>query len=398
MFGGSAMAIEAIDVKGYRSIRDVHLQLGRINVLVGPNACGKSNLYNSMYLLHAAANGQFARAIASEGGMGSALWAGGDEEAMISYRTKSPVRMNLGVTVDSTCYNLSCGLPVEGEAFNPFDIDPRVLALRGVHKYDPFILDPRIKEETVYFLSGKKRSQLLDRNKSSVWLRDLNGDKSSFTHVLSPSESVISQLREPHRFPQLSMLREHFLSWRFYHQFRTDVSSPIREPRAGTLTPVISHDGNDLAAALLTVQCMGDWEALNRSIDRGLAGAYLEIVDNVRGYFELMLRTPGVYRPLSGRELSDGTLRYLCLLSALLSPHPPKLLALNEPETSLHPDLLEPLADLIVHASYKSQMWITTHSTALAGFIEEHSGVPPINLKKVDGATKIVGDMFRDVD
>ena len=72
------MAIEAIDVKGYRSIRDLYLQLGRINVLVGPNACGKSNLYNAMYLLHAAAGGQFAQAIATEGGMASALWAGGD--------------------------------------------------------------------------------------------------------------------------------------------------------------------------------------------------------------------------------------------------------------------------------------------------------------------------------
>jgi len=385
------MAIEAIDVKGYRSIRDLYLQLGRINVLVGPNACGKSNLYNAMYLLHAAAGGQFAQAIATEGGMASALWAGGDHEQMISYRSKGPVRMHLGVTVDNTAYHLSCGLPIKGESFNPFTVDP----LKG-EDYDPFILDPRIKEETVHFINGKKRTQLLDRNRSSVWLRDSNGDKTSFSQALSPMESVISQLREPHRFPQLSMLREHFLTWRFYHQFRTDSASAIREPRAGTLTPVISHDGHDLAAALITIQCMGDWKNLNRSIDQGLGGANLEIADD-RGYFELMLRTPGVYRPLTGRELSDGTLRYLCLLAALLSPHPPKLLALNEPETSLHPDLLEPLAELIVKASIKSQIWITTHSSALAGYIEKHSGIPAIRLEKVDGATTIVGDMFRDV-
>ena len=373
------MTIEAIDVKGYRSIRDLYLQLGRINVLVGPNACGKSNLYNAMYLLHAAAGGQFARAIASEGGMGSALWAGGDHIQKISYRSEGPVRMNLGVTIDSAAYQLSCGLAVKGEAYEPW-----------------FILDPRIKEETVHYLNGKTRSQLLDRNRSSVWLRDSKGDKASYSQTLSPMESVLSQLREPHRFPQLSMLRENFLSWRFYHQFRTDAGSAIREPRAGTLTPVISHDGHDLAAALVTIQCMDETGTLQRFIAQGLAGASLEIGGD-QGYFELMLRTPGVYRPLTGRELSDGTLRYLCLLAALLSPQPPQLLALNEPETSLHPDLLEPLAELIVKASAKSQIWITTHSTALAGSIEKHSGVPSISLEKVDGATEIVGDMFRDV-
>jgi predicted ATPase len=373
------MAIEAIDVKGYRSIRDLYLQLGRINVLVGPNACGKSNLYNAMYLLHAAANGQFAQAIALEGGMSSALWAGGDYDQKISYRSKGPVRMQLGLTVNSVTYNLSCGLAIKGEAFRPF------------------ILDPRIKEETVYYVNGKTRSQLLDRSPTSLWLRDSSGDKASYTWTLSPMESVLSQLQDPHKFPQLSALKEHFQSWRFYHHFRSDAASPIREPRSGILTPVISHDGRDLAAALVTIQEMGDSGSLAHSVSRGLGGAALEIADDERGNFELMLRTPGVYRPLTGRELSDGTLRYLCLLAALLSPRPPRLLALNEPETSLHPDLLEPLAELIVKASNQSQIWITTHSTALAGFIEKHSGMPSIRLQKVDGATEIVGDMFRDV-
>jgi predicted ATPase len=109
------------------------------------------------------------------------------------------------------------------------------------------------------------------------------------------------------------------------------------------------------------------------------------------------LITPGLQRPLYAKELSDGSLRYLCLLAALLSVHPPSLLAFNEPETSLHPDLLDPLAELIVKASRKSQIWITTHSTALAGYIEKHSGVPPVRLEKVEGATKLVGEMFGDL-
>src|SRR5207237_211901 len=74
------MAITDLTVNGYRSIRDLHLNLRPVNVLVGPNGCGKSNLYRSMYLLHAAASGELARAIAEEGGMPSVIWAGHPEE------------------------------------------------------------------------------------------------------------------------------------------------------------------------------------------------------------------------------------------------------------------------------------------------------------------------------
>lgn len=95
-------------------------------------------------------------------------------------------------------------------------------------------------------------------------------------------------------------------------------------------------------------------------------------------------------RPLSARELSDGTLRYLCLLAALMSPRPPAFLALNEPETSLHPDLLEPLAALIVNASRDSQVWVTTHAEPLARALARRARVEPLRLTKEAGATRVV--------
>ena len=101
------------------------------------------------------------------------------------------------------------------------------------------------------------------------------------------------------------------------------------------------------------------------------------------------LRTEGCLRPLVARELSDGTLKYLCLVAALLTPRPPALIALNEPEASLHPDLLAPLAELIVDASRYSQVWVTTHSPSLAEAIEARSGVAPIRLRLVEGETVI---------
>lgn len=90
------------------------------------------------------------------------------------------------------------------------------------------------------------------------------------------------------------------------------------------------------------------------------------------------------------RELSDGTLKYLCLVAALMSPRPPALIALNEPESSLHPDLIQPLAELIVNASKASQVWVTTHAQSLAQAIKRIAAAGVTELRLSDGETIIV--------
>jgi predicted ATPase len=215
--------------------------------------------------------------------------------------------------------------------------------------------------------------------------------------ALSDSESVLSGLREPHRFPQISALRQEILGWRFYHSFRTDIDSPLRQPQTGVRTPVLNHDGSDLAPALQTIIEIGDGPALAEGIDRAFPGSSLAIRTG-ETRFSLFLQMPGFHRSFSALELSDGTLRYLCLLAALLSPRPPAVLALNEPETSLHPDLMEPLARLILRASRDTQLWITTHSEHLAALIGEQTGAEPVRLEKVDGETRIVGRGLLDPD
>jgi predicted ATPase len=362
------MPISRLTVEGYRSILKISLKLKPINVLVGPNGCGKTNLYRGIYLLAAAANGQFARALAEEGGMPSVLWAGP--------RGKGPVRMTLGVEVVPLTYTLGCGLP------------QREMATGS--ELSKFILDPQIKEETITFSEGRHRATLLERKKGNVWARDAQGTRVSYPLTMSDTESALAQLREPHRFPQVSALRQETLNWRFYHQFRTDADSPIRQPQVGVRTPVLSSDGRDLAAALQTIHEIGDGPSLQAGLEHAFPGARLQI-EAPDARFRLALKMPGFNRPFEAQELSDGTLRYLCLLAALLSPRPPSLLALNEPETSIHPDLIEPMAALIVAASRRSQLWVTTHSQALADHIERASGVAPIQLQKIGGITTIVG-------
>jgi predicted ATPase len=211
------------------------------------------------------------------------------------------------------------------------------------------------------------------------------------------SESLLAQLRDPNSYPEMFAVREEARSWRFYHHFRTDQNSPLRRPQPGVLTPVLSHDGSDLAAALQTIIEIGLADDLQESIAFAFKGAQLEVRVETTG-FRILLHMPGLLRPLEGPELSDGTLRYLCLVAALLSPRPASLLAFNEPETSLHPTLLEPLAKLIARAAQTSQLWITTHSLELANHIEQFSGQPPVRLQLEDGETRVVPGKVAEKD
>jgi predicted ATPase len=103
------------------------------------------------------------------------------------------------------------------------------------------------------------------------------------------------------------------------------------------------------------------------------------------------MRQHGLLRPLKTSELSDGTLRYLLLIAALLTPRPPPLMILNEPETSLHPDLLPPLGRLIAVASDRWQIIVVTHAASLVATLH-NAGARQIVLTKELGETLVSDD------
>lgn len=360
------MNIQEIEISGYRSIDDLKLELSNVTVLVGPNGCGKSNIYQSINLIAAAATGQFARRIAEEGGMQSILWAGGRS------KNEKP-RTRLCVNFDQLSYSIEFGvIPVSDRISVPF-----------------FKLDPDIKEESVEIKSGSRKVNLLKRKRLIITAKDIDGEELAFSDTVTESESVLSELREPQRFPELVNLRSQFLRWRFYHDFRTDLQSPIRDPQVATLTPILSHDGRDLAATLATIRSIGNVEKLRYSVQKAFPGSSI-VIEEEEGALHLSMSFPGISRNLEARELSDGILQYLCLLAALLTPRPAPFMVLNEPETSIHYDLLKPMADLIVAASENSQILLTTHSKELARSLRL-KGATVYELEKIDGATTLKG-------
>jgi predicted ATPase len=382
--------IHTLAISGYRSLRDLVLPLDRLTLVTGANGTGKSSLYRALCLLADAALNSVVASLAREGGLPSTLWAGpeiigravkrGDYPVEPTAK-KKPASLKLGFAADPYSYSIDLGYPPPPP--------PATL----------FNLDPEIKRECIWHGDVYRRATaLVDRRHNLV---TLPGDPARnqpqddqfvvLTKGLSPADSMLATIADPERAPEMIQLREFIRGWRFYDGFRTDLASPVRIPQIGTRTPVLNNDGTDLPAAIETILEIGDAEALARTIDDAFPTSRLSIEIHA-GRFELKLQQHGLLRPLSSAELSDGTLRYLLWTAALLTPRPPGLMVLNEPETSLHPDLLPPLARLIAQASEHTQIIVVSHATPLIDTLQGVSGCSRLRLKKSFGETVLAQD------
>jgi len=371
--------ITRLAVSGYRSLRDVRLPLERLNVVTGANGSGKSSLYRALRLLADVAQGRVVQSLAGEGGLPSTLWAGpemvsramkrGEYPIEGTGRRHKPVALKLGFGGDEYGYAIDLGLPPPPEA-------PTL-----------FALDPEIKAEAVWVGERLARSNVLAlRNGPSVRIRDGDGVWGQAFTQLAAFDSMMTHCADPRDALELLVLREQMKDWRFYDHLRTDKDAPARRPQIGTHTSVLAGDGADLAAAIGTILEIGDHEEFNAAIADAFPGASVSI-HSTDGYFEVEMQQRGLLRPLKVAELSDGTLRYLLLTAALLSPRPPRLMVLNEPETSLHPDLLASLGRLISHASERSQIIVVSHAQALVRALATE-GAQEIVLTKTLGETE----------
>lgn len=362
------LTLKQVSTVGYRSLRSIHYPVGGLEVFVGANGVGKTNLYRALELLQAAADNRLGLVLAREQ-LNSAFWAGPSR--------KGPRRIELAATLGQDGsptqfrYEVEIGAPPIGSAA---------------------FYEPHIKSEVLSALTGERKVRLLDRRGPSVMARGQDGRSTEIDIDLLASETVLGRLQNPSEFAALDAVRRTLLEWRFYHGFRMDEASALRRPCIAVASPTLSSDGANLAAVFATLaQIRQDTIDLDRAVQGAFPGAALEITPAETEASFGMRFSEFPHRVFEAAELSDGTLRFLALAGALMAYRLPPLIALNEPESSLHPDLMAPLADMISQAAKRTQVWLVTHSESLA---EQVGRSPAASIRRVfkkDGATWIDG-------
>jgi predicted ATPase len=375
--------LQTLAIANYRSVRHLVLPLARLNVVTGANGSGKSNLYRALRLLGEAARGGIVGALAREGGLESTLWAGpenisrrmlrGEVPVQGAGKRGEPVNLRLGFADEDIGYAIDIGLPEPLPFPTMFD------------------RDPEIKRESIFAAPFyRPNSVLVERHNALVTQKQEKGEKTVLSQSLRNFDSMLTEVSDTRRAPEVARLRDMVRAWRFYDHFRADIDAPARSPSVGTRTPIIDADGRDLPAALQTIREIGDEDALAEAISDAFPGGSIRVVP-VDGRLKLEFSQPGLLRPLTAAELSDGTLRYLFWVAALLTPRPPPLMVLNEPETSLHPDLLPALGRLIARAAKTTQVWVVSHARRLVSALEEDEACRSIELDKSLGQTEVAG-------
>lgn len=364
--------LTTLAVHGYRSLRDVVVELGDLTVVTGANGAGKSNLYRAFRLLADVADGRLIGSLAAAGGLSSVLWAGpevisgamrrGEVPVQGTGLRKAPISLQMGFASDDLGYLVDVGLPSPG------------LGQPSHPAAWLFQRDPIIKREAVF--AGpvlRPAATLASRPKD-----------------MDPRSSILDDLPGSEEHPELASMRRLIRSWRFHDPLRVDADSLARLPQVITHTAALSHDGHDLAAALLTTYESAWGGPLRGAVADAFQGATLDwVADEVRGV--VALRQPGMLRPMEASELSDGTLRFLALAAALLPVEAPSLLVLNEPETSLHPDVLPALGALILAACERTQVVVVSHSRPLIDLLARYPGAVCHELAKDVGETVVAG-------
>ena len=353
--------LHSVRLSGYRSLRDLRLRLGRVTVLRGANGVGKTNVYRSLRLLSALARGDFAEAVATEGGMRSLLWAGNTEHARLT-------TFSAEVLSETFAYEFECGLRPAA----PGDLTA-------------FKLDPDIKLEALRY--GKKL--LAKRTRCQVRLADPKGTMHTLTEPIGSSESMLALIRDLQNYPLLLNARLSLERWRFYHSMRTDPDAPSRRPVRGCWSPVLAEDASNLPSVIQTINESNEAMVFHAALQQAFHGSRLHI--ECDDWFRLAWQAHDLPRTLAGHELSDGTLQFICLAAVLCSPRPPPLLVVNEPETSLNESVFPALAELILKASERSQILIISHSENLATILATLCKVRVQELTMRHGDTRLRG-------
>jgi len=357
-------------VDGYRFINQLKLKnflsygsegitidLEPLNVIIGPNASGKSNLLEALGLFKALPN-DLSVPIRQGGGVEEWLWKGAaatptaELEMIANYPDGvMPLRYKLQFTMAGQRLELT-DEAVENE--HPINS----------HQQDVYFFYRYLQGRPVLNIRSQpeeKPGTDVGRNERRLRREDLK-----------PDQSVLSQRKDPDQYPELTYLGNQFSEIQLYREWnlgrytaprmpqKTDLPGDFLLEDASNLGLVINNLQNVLGSQVLVDQLKVFYEDVAEISTRILGGTV-----------QLFLREQGLRQPIPATRLSDGTLRYLCLLTILCHPSPPPLVCIEEPELGLHPDILPTVAKLLIATSQKTQLIVTTHSETLVSELSE---------------------------
>lgn len=339
------------------------IPLTALNVIIGPNGSGKSNLVEAMSVLRAVPR-DLPLPIRQSGGVKDWLWKGAAGYG-------SGFSDGSGAGIPAARIEL---VFAEGQLAKFPGGDPavRYRLVFGAEGDSFVVLDERLEnaesapgETKPYFYFGYENSRpMLNVKEGRRELRKEDIDR---------TQSILSQRKDPEMYPELSRLADILAGIRIYRSWQFGPDATVRAAcRPDVRTDHLSEDFGNLPARLAALKRTPSVKRRLLELVRELAPGFedFEVVPE-GGTLNLYLTEGSLSFP--ARRLSDGTLRYFCLLAILVDPEPPPLVVIEEPELGLHPDILPILRDLLVDASSRCQLIVTTHSTQLVEAMTDHA-------------------------
>ena len=191
---------------------------------------------------------------------------------------------------------------------------------------------------------------------------------------LKLGKSVLSQRKDPDSYPELTWLGQQFARFQTFREWSFGRDMALRKPQPADLpSDSLLPDSSNLGLVLNELEFKDAGVELNRMLGRFLPRFERFSTRIQGGTVQAYLHEEGLKAPIPMRRLSDGTIRFIALLALLLTPTPPPLLCIEEPELGLHPDAVGLLADLLVDASQRTRIIVTTHSDALVSGLSDQA-------------------------
>lgn len=333
------MLIQSIKLNSFLSFSDTStaIPLRNLNVIIGPNGSGKSNLIEAIELIRATPKDLLAP-IRDGGGIRDWLWKGTKKapvasiEVVLEYPNGPP---NLRYILSFT------------EVAQRFEIT-----------------DERVEAEAPN--DGYDQPYLYYKFQSGHGILNIKGQERRLQHEeIEPNQSILSQRKDPDQYPELTYLGNSFAKIRLYREWSFGRFTTPRMPQKTELpNEMLEADSSNLGLVLNRLRREPE---VKKRLLTALRALYEGIDDydvQIEGGTVQVFFHEGSFT-VPATRLSDGTLRYLCLLAILCHPNPPPLVCIEEPELGLHPDVLPTLAELLKEASERCQLIVTTHSDVL---------------------------------